>query len=179
MKRYGIKQFLISGLLLLPLITSAQEGTRALPSVNIKTLSGEAFNTENFSNDGKPMIIDFWATWCKPCIQELNAIHEEYASWQEETGVKLITISIDDARTQGRVQAFINSKGWTYENYADPNGDFKRAMNVNMPPHTFVLNGKGEIVWQHVGFTEGSQEEIIEAVRKLQAEKNTEPVKTN
>ena len=91
----------------------------------------------------------------------------------------LITISIDDARTMNRVSPFINGKGWEYENYIDVNGDFKRAMNVNMPPHTFVINGKGEIVWQHVGFTEGSQEELIDAVRKLITDKDTEPVKND
>ncbi len=158
---------------------SAQEQGRMLPSANVKTLTGEIFNTENFSNDGNPIIIDFWATWCKPCIEELTAIHEEYAEWQKETGVKLITISIDDARTMNRVAPFINGKGWNFENYLDANGDFKRAMNVNMPPHTFVLNGKGEIVWQHVGFTEGSQEELIAAVRSLLEKNIAEPVKTD
>ena len=165
--------------LLSSVVVSAQEEGRTLPSVNIKTLTGEVFNTENFSNDGKPMIIDFWATWCKPCIQELNAIHEEYADWKEETGVKLFAISIDDTRTMSRVAPFINGKGWEYENFVDPNGDFKRAMNVNMPPHPFVVNGKGEIVWQHVGFTEGSQEEIIGAVRNLLKAKGAEPMKSN
>ena len=159
-------------------VRSQDEG-RMLPSASVKTLTGEIFNTENFSNDGKPMIIDFWATWCKPCIEELTAIHEEYADWQKETGVKLITISIDDARTLNRVAPFVNGKGWNFENYLDANGDFKRAMNVNMPPHTFVLNGKGEIVWQHVGFTEGSQEELIETVRGLLEKNSAEPVKTN
>ena len=157
----------------------AQETGRKLPSVKVKTLAGEIISTEDFSNDGKPMIIDFWATWCKPCIEELNSIHEVYSEWQEETGVKLIAISIDDSRTMTRVAPFVNGKGWDYENYVDPNGDFKRAMNVNMPPHTFVLNGKGEIVWQHVGFTEGSQEELIQAVRDILNEKNTEPVKVD
>lgn len=155
----------------------AQDAGRKLPSVKIKTLTGEIASTDDFSNDGKPMIIDFWATWCKPCIEELNAIHEVYSEWQEETGVKLIAVSIDDSRTMTRVAPFVNGKGWDYENYVDPNGDLKRALNVNMPPHTFVLNGKGEIVWQHVGFTEGSQEELIQAVRDILKEKTTEPVK--
>lgn len=141
--------------------------TRALPSVDIKDLSGSTITTSSFDNGGKPIIIDFWATWCKPCIEELNTIHEVYADWQKETGVKIITISLDDARTMQRVAPFINSKGWTYENYIDPNGDFKRAMNVNMPPQTFVLNGKKEIVWQHVGFAEGNEDELYEEVKKV------------
>lgn len=161
----------------IPLSLMAQENGRTIPSATVKTLTGESVNTETFSNEGKPFIIDFWATWCKPCIEELSAINEEYADWKAETGVKLITISIDDARTMNRVAPFVNGKGWDYENYLDANGDFKRALNVNMPPHTFVVNGKGEIVWQHVGFTEGSQEEIIEVVRKLLAAKSGEPVK--
>jgi cytochrome c biogenesis protein CcmG/thiol:disulfide interchange protein DsbE len=144
---------------------------RSLPAVSVKDLTGTTISTSAFDNRGKPIIIDFWATWCKPCIEELNTIHEVYADWQKETGVKLITISVDDARTMQRVAPFVNSKGWTYENYVDPNGDFKRAMNVNMPPQTFLLNGKKEIVWQHVGFAEGNEDELYEALKKIAAVK--------
>lgn len=161
-------------------LTAQDNNQRQLPAVVVKTLTGENFNTSRISNDGKPIILDFWATWCKPCIEELNAIHEEYADWQKETGVKLVAISLDDARTMNRVAPFVNGKGWTYENYIDPNGDLKRALNVNMPPHTFVLNGKGEIVYQHVGFKEGDQYELIKVVRELLAGTTTpEPVKAD
>jgi len=139
---------------------------RSMPSVDIRNLDNSVFNTSQFNNDGKPMIIDFWATWCKPCIEELNAINEEYADWQKETGVKLIAISVDDARTMSRVAPFVNGRSWPFENYLDPNGDLKRALNVNMPPHTFVVNGKGEIVWQHVGYTQGNEVELYEAVKR-------------
>jgi len=144
---------------------------RPLPSVDIKTMTGESFNTSKFSNDGKVMVIDFWATWCKPCVEELNTIHESYADWRKETGVKFIAISVDDARTMSRVAPFVNGKGWEYESYIDPNGDFKRAMNVNMPPQTFVLNGKGEIVWQHVGYEPGNEQELYEVVKRIAASK--------
>jgi cytochrome c biogenesis protein CcmG/thiol:disulfide interchange protein DsbE len=146
-----------------------KSAARTLPKVDIKTMTGETVNSSSFDNADKPIIIDFWATWCKPCIEELNAIHELYPDWQKETGVKLITISLDDARTMQRVAPFVNGKGWTYESYVDPNGDFKRAMNVNMPPQTFVLNGKKEIVWQHVGFAEGNEDELYEQVKKVSA----------
>jgi len=158
----------------LPMMVSAQDKeskARTLPAVDVKTLTGENFNTSKFSNDGKVIVIDFWATWCKTCIEELNVIHENYADWKKETGVKIITISVDDARTMARVAPFMNGKGWDYEAYVDPNGDFKRAMNVNMPPQTFVLNGKGEIVWQHVGFEQGNEQELYEVIKRIASSK--------
>ena len=142
---------------------------RKLPSVMIKSVDGRNFNTEDISNDGNPVIISFWALWCKPCINELTTIADVYEEWQDETGVKLIAISIDDARSSSRVLPVVNGKGWDYEVYLDANGDFKRAMNVNMIPHTFLLNGDGEIVWQHLSFSEGSEEELIELIRKVKA----------
>lgn len=138
-----------------------------LPSVDIKTMEGEGFNTSDISNDGKPIIITFWATWCKPCIKEHDAINEEYEDWVEETGVKMYAISIDNARSSKSVMPTVNGKGWEFDVLLDENGDFKRAMNVNVPPHTFILNGEGRIVWQHVGYLEGDESEYIEIVEKL------------
>jgi thiol-disulfide isomerase/thioredoxin len=162
-----IVMMLVSALPLTALTQEKESKSRSVPAVDVKTLTGGNFNTSKFSNDGKVIIIDFWATWCKPCIEELNTLHEIYPQWKKETGVKIITISLDDARTMSRVAPFVNGKGWDYESYIDPNGDFKRAMNVNMPPHTFVLNGKNEIVWQHVGFAEGNEQELYDVVKKV------------
>lgn len=138
-----------------------------LPSVEVKTMEGDAFNTGDISNDGKPVIITFWATWCKPCIKEHDAINEEYEDWVDETGVKMYAISIDNARSSKSVMPTVNGKGWEFDVLLDPNGDFKRAMNVNVPPHTFILDGEGQIVWQHVGYLEGDESEYIEIVEKL------------
>ena len=54
-----------------------------LPAVEIQDLNGNAFNTKDIQNDGKPIIISLWATWCKPCIAELLAIADEYEDWVE------------------------------------------------------------------------------------------------
>ncbi len=142
---------------------------RTIPSINIKTVDGQSFNTSDLTSEGNPMIISFWALWCKPCIRELTTISDVYDDWQEETGVKLVAISIDDSRSSSKVMPFVNGKGWTFQVYLDSNGDFKRAMNVNLIPHTFLVNGNGEIVWQHTSFTEGAELELIDLVRKVKA----------
>lgn len=147
-------------------LVSAQQKNR-VPSVELKTLEGTTFNTSDIKNNGKPVIINFWATWCSPCKKELNNISDLYEEWQEETGVKLIAISIDDARNMGKVAPYVNGKGWEYDVYLDPNGDFKRAMGVNNVPHSFLINGKGEIVWQHNSYVEGDEYDLYEEIEKL------------
>lgn len=140
---------------------------RKIPSIDLKTAEGEPFNTADISNDGKPIILSFWALWCKPCIKELNTISDVYTDWQDETGVKLIAVSIDDARSSTKVKSFADGNDWDYEVILDENGDFKRAMNVNMIPHTFIIDGEGNIVWQHTSFSEGGELELIDNVRKV------------
>lgn len=138
-----------------------------IPATTVKKLDGSKVNSSSFSNDGKPIIISFWATWCKPCKKELDAIQENYSDWVKETGVKLIAISIDDARSVGKVVTDVRSKGWDFEVYLDENQDFKRAMNVNNVPFTFLVDGNGKIVWSHNSYTEGDEEKLYENVKKL------------
>jgi len=151
---------------LLSFMTFAGDGDK-IPTATMKKLDGSKISSTSFSNDGKPMIISFWATWCKPCIAELNAVQENYDEWVKETGVKLIAISIDDARSSAKVGPVVKTKGWKYEIYIDENQDFKRAMNVNNPPQTFLIDGKGNIVWSHTGFSEGDEEKLYENVKKV------------
>lgn len=149
--------------------TASAQQKFSLPSVNIKTLDGVAFNTSQFSNGGKPIILSFWATWCTNCVKELKAIQEVYSDWQDSTGVKLIAVSIDDAKSVDKVKPFVNGKSWDYEIYLDPNRDFSRAMNVVMPPYTFVIDGNGKVVWQHISYTDGDEEILYKVVKRVTA----------
>jgi cytochrome c biogenesis protein CcmG, thiol:disulfide interchange protein DsbE len=168
-----MKQFIFLSAFLFIAWGASCQGTiimkaRQLPNVDIKDVKGNPFNTSQISNDGKPIIISFWATWCKPCIKELTTIHDVYSEWQEETGVKLYAVSIDDSRSSSLVAPMVNGKAWDYIVLLDQNGDFKRAMNVGPVPQTFVVNGKGEIVWQHTSFSEGAELDLIDIVRKVE-----------
>lgn len=138
-----------------------------IPTATVKKLDGSKVSSATFTNSGKPIIVSFWATWCKPCKKELDAIAENYADWQKETGVKLIAISIDDARSSGKVVTDVKTKGWEYEVYIDENQDFKRTMNVNNVPHTFIIDGNGKIVWSHNSYSEGDEIKLYENVKKV------------
>lgn len=161
------KQILTFLAIVLSTAFSFSQESRSLPNVKVKTLQGDMFNIANLENDGAPIIISFWATWCKPCKKELNNIMEVYEDWQDATGVKLIAISIDDTRSMGKVAPYVNSTDWEYEVYLDPNSDLKRAMGVSTVPHTFLLNDAKEIVFQHRGYVDGDEEKLYEKILKL------------
>jgi thiol-disulfide isomerase/thioredoxin len=130
-------------------------------------MDGKTVDTSTLSNDGKPFIIDFFATWCKPCNRELDAIAEVYEDWQKETGVKVIIVSIDQAQNINKVKPLVANHGWEYEVLLDPNGDFKRALGIQMIPYVLIVDGQGNIVYKHNGYTDGAETELIEKVREL------------
>lgn len=142
-----------------------------LPSVTLKDINGKTVDTAKLQNDGKPFIISFFATWCKPCNRELKAISEVYADWQDETGVKVIAVSIDQAQNIAKVKPLVDGYGWEYEVLLDPNSDFKRAMGVNMIPAVFIIDGDGKIAESRSGYTDGSESHLIDKVRELIANK--------
>ena len=158
------KLFSVIAALFIACATSAQ-----LPSVELKNLEGKVVNVSQLSNDGKPFVISFFADWCHPCKRELRAIHEVYADWQDETGMKLIAVSEDEAHNINKVKPTVESEGWEYDVLLDPNGDFMRAMGVQAIPHIFVLDGKGNIVYSHSGYTEGSEQAVIDKIREILA----------
>jgi cytochrome c biogenesis protein CcmG/thiol:disulfide interchange protein DsbE len=143
-----------------------EEVGKKMPSVVVEDLEGNKINSSELSNDGNPIIISFWATWCTPCRLELNTIAEEYDDLAEETGVKLVAVSIDDERNKSKVRPVVDASGWEYDIWIDANSDLKRAMGVNYPPQTFVIDGEGNIVYSHVGFVPGDEESLYEEVRK-------------
>ena len=138
-----------------------------LPNINVKTLNGKSINFSSIENEESPIVISFWATWCKPCKKELNAIAEVYEEWQEDTGVKLIAVSVDDSRTSPKVRPYVNSSGWEYEIYLDSNRELARSLGVSSVPHTFLVDKNKKIVWDHRGYVDGDEEELLEKIEDL------------
>lgn len=139
-----------------------------LPSVKIDNLKGEQISSLSLLEDGKPMIILFWA--CnKHCILELDAINENLPDWLEEADFKVVAVSTDDARFYARARSLAQDRGWEdFVHLYDKNLDLTRAMNARFTPQVFVLDAKGNIVYSHIGYEPGSEQELLDAIKGIE-----------
>lgn len=157
-------------LLFVGLCMFLQYGYAQIPSLNLKTIYGKTINTNDLSKSGKPIVISFFATYCKPCLRELSAINEVYSDWQQETGVELVAVSIDEAQNSSKVKTLVDGYNWTYTVLLDPNGELKRALGVNLIPSVFVIDSEGNIRYKKSGYTDGSEDELLKQIKLAQTE---------
>lgn len=137
-----------------------------LPDVKIRNLAGKEISFSSISNvKDTAVVVSFWATWCVPCITEMETLNDQYADQKKIKPFKIVAISIDDARTVNKVKPFVRGRGWDFEFYTDVNHDLKRALNINDIPHVLILK-QGKIVYQHTGYTPGNEESIYSQIQK-------------
>lgn len=137
-----------------------------LPSVDLEYMDGKSIALKDVTNKNGVTIISLWATWCVPCLKELDAINDIYSEWQEETNVQLLAISVDDSRTVKRVKSMVNGKDWDYTVLLDTNSDLKRALNASSIPLTILVKDN-KIVYEHSGYSPGAELELYEKIKKL------------
>lgn len=138
-----------------------------MPNIELNAISGESINlSTDFNEVDKLYVFSFWATWCAPCINELEAMHKKYATWKESLNVEIIAVSIDDSRTQKRVKPFLNGKGWTYNVLLDSNQELKRALSIVNVPYTIVVKNS-KIVFVSNGYSQGAEEELYIKLKEL------------
>ena len=153
--------------LLSVIICNAVAAQNNLPDTRIRSLLGNEILFNSLCNTSDTaVIVSFWATWCIPCIQELNTINDQFHERQKETPFRFVAISIDDARTTQKVKPFVAGKGWAYEIFLDVNSDLKRALNIIDVPHILIIKN-GKIVYQHNGYVNGNEEELFEKLKSL------------
>lgn len=152
--------FLTSFLMFSTLIFSQEN----MNEVTLKDAKGNPIQFSEVIKADKPVIVSFWATWCAPCLQELEAINDVYEEWQKTTGVTLYAVCIDDARSQSKAASIVKSKGWNYEIVYDPNHDLKRILNVVNVPNLLVYY-KGNVIYKHSGYSPGSEDILYEKIK--------------
>ena len=140
---------------------------KQIPNLSLKNLDGKTISLKNdFAEKDKLYIFSFWATWCTPCIAELEEMSEVQDDWKKELNLEIIAVSVDDTRTQKRVKPLVNGKGWNYTILMDTNQEFKRALSIVNVPYTIVVKN-GKIVHIQNGFVPGNEDELLAKLKTL------------
>ena len=137
-----------------------------LPNISLNYLDGNEINIQAISDNNKIAVVSLWATWCVPCIKELDAISEYYEEWKEEVNFDLYAISTDDSRTIKRVNAMVNGKGWEYTILLDSNNELQRALGASTIPLTLIVKNN-KIVYRHSGYSAGVEFELFDKIKEL------------
>jgi peroxiredoxin len=140
---------------------------KQMPNVILKSDDNKSYHVKNdFKEQDKIYVFTFWATWCAPCLNELDAINENYANWIKEINMEVIAVSIDDTRTQKRVKPLLNGKNWPYKVLLDTNQDLKRSLAIANVPYTVVVKNQ-KVVYVHNGYSQGAEKELFNKLKQL------------
>ncbi|MES2484898.1 MAG: TlpA disulfide reductase family protein [Bacteroidota bacterium] len=154
-------------LMLFLFVSAVANAQKEMPAVSLKSENNKSYNVKtDFTEENKLYVFSFWATWCVPCIQELDAINEHYEAWSKELNMEVVAISIDDSRTQKRVKPLLNGKKWPYTVLLDSNQDLKRALGIANVPYTIVVKNK-KVVYIHNGYSQGAETELYNKLKTL------------
>jgi peroxiredoxin len=151
--------------LLFLLVSSLIYSQKNLPKLIINDIGGKKLNLNELS-ENNILLISFWATWCNPCIDELDTFNAMHSDLKTKYNTEHIAISIDDARSYSRVVPMVKSKDWDFEVATDINQKFKRLLNILVIPHTLIVY-KSKIIYEHIGFVLGDENLIIEKLKVL------------
>lgn len=134
---------------------------------NFKLINLEGKYVELSKEIGKgPILLSFWATWCKPCLEEMveyNSIYEQY----KEKGFNLIAISTDTEKSVAKVKPYIKSKGYEFSVLLDTNNDIARKYYAQQMPYTVLIDKKGNIVYSHLGYMKGDEKKVESLIQEL------------
>ena len=134
------------------------------PKVFIKTETCKSVLFSDVIKNDTNAIVVFWATWCNPCINELENL-KFLISQQQNKNIKVYAVSVDDSRTSNKAKSFAKSKRWPFTILLDPNNDLMRAFNISNPPYSCVIK-KGVISFAKNGYIQGSETELLKAYNK-------------
>ena len=146
--------FLLILICLAPSVTAEREA----PSFVLPDLSGEMVRLEELLEDG-PVVLDFWATWCGPCVRELPRIQELQEEFVD-SGVTFVGVCNDGPKTIARVKPFVRGRKLTILILLDTDNEVMRRYKIADLPYTCIIGRDGTVVYGHFGYKPGDEEEL-------------------
>lgn len=163
------KIFLVFCFLFLAFTVLAQEGEiksgKKAPNFKLEDLDGNYIELKNLIGKG-PLLISFWATWCKPCVEELSE-YKKIFNDLEPKGFNMIAISTDTEKSVSKVKPFVKSKDYPFTVLLDTNSEVARKYYANAMPYSVILDSKGNIVYSHLGYKKGDEIRVRKKLEEL------------
>lgn len=143
----------------------AEQTGRSAPAFKLENVDGNYVSLKDELGDG-PVLLSFWATWCKPCIEEMTKYKDIYEEYKDK-GLKVLAISIDDERTVAKVKPFVKSKRYPFNVLLDTNSEVARKYYAQNIPYSVLLDKKGSIVYTHLGYMKGDELKMKNRIDEL------------
>jgi len=137
-------------------------GIRKGPNFTLEDLDGDEVELNQEIGDG-PILLSFWATWCKPCIEELSEYKQIYKEYKDQ-GFKMFAISTDDENSVAKVKPLVKSKGYNFPVLLDTNSDAVRLYYAQSIPYSVILDKKGMIIYSHLGYMRGDEVKVRQII---------------
>jgi len=158
-----VKRIALFAWLILSAAVFCQSGKNA-PDFNLDDIDKNDVELSKLTGNG-PILISFWATWCKPCVEEMTEfarIYEEYKA----KGFNMLAVSVDNEKTVSKVKPFVKSRKYPFTGVLDTNGETARKYGVLSIPATFLLDKEGKVVYQSTGFKKGDELKLIKKIEE-------------
>jgi peroxiredoxin len=160
-----------------PVIAGAESSAalaegKPAPNFKLPLLSGGEF--ELSSQKGKVLVLDFWATWCGPCIQSIPEWIEALSVFPES---KVQLMGVNQGEPSAAIQSFLRKRGWNFNVALDASQSVGKTYGADSIPHTVIVGPDGNIVWSQTGHNPSGTADAVALIRKLLGEKPpaTEP----
>jgi thiol-disulfide isomerase/thioredoxin len=113
-----------------------------------------------------PVLLDFWAMWCKPCLAALPEIDQLYKELRGR-GLRVVAINEDGPRSASKVKPFVRGRGWEFDVVLDLNREAQRRLNALALPTTLLLDAEGTVIHTAFGFRPGEIDELRALIEPL------------
>ena len=171
-----MRHYFLFLVILLPLLSSCQNNKTPIstqylstlpapftaPDISIKDFDGKSIKLSDYK--GKPVVINFWATWCPPCRKELPSMNRAWEALEKE-GVQMLAVNMSEPAVT--IKKFIEKQPINFKILLDETGYFSQKWQVTGLPTTYIVDRKGEIIYKAVGEREWDNPEILATIKQL------------
>ena len=139
--------------------------TKRLPQTTVRLLDGRKATLRELHAEG-PLLIDFWALWCAPCLKAMRHL-DAFQSSYGDRGLQVLTINLDTERSRSKVRSYLKSRGYGFQTALDPSNDTFRRLSGNALPYTLLIDRSGQIIYRHTGYVPGDEQALERHIAAL------------